>query len=324
MIHLIVAVSENGVIGKDGELPWVIPSDMKRFRELTLGNTVIMGSNTFRSIGRALPNRQNIVLTRGRLRIDTDAVWCHNLEEALAKAETSEIFIIGGAELYKEALPYIDRAHVTVVHTTCEGDTYFDISQFKKDNWKDVKTTCTQREKDEFNFTFHTYMRERSKMDVVTLAALLHNEILDPSEYVNPYLSRACMTHYGFPLKALLLRIHRSGKVPDHVTEPLPVRPVKLPKELRQGYGVSYPNHKVSNSGYLLSDGSVNIAIQDKEGRKNIHNVQGVNLKNLEDGKVCKDVFEHTFNSNVYLAHRVIERAIEIYRARHISDLVMG
>ena len=123
-IHLIAAVAKNGVIGKDGRIPWNIPADLQHFRELTTGHTVIMGRHTYESIGRPLPDRQNIVVTSA---ID-DIAGCQiarSLPEALTMAEREEIFIIGGAMLYAEALPLADRLDVTLGDAAPEGDTFF-------------------------------------------------------------------------------------------------------------------------------------------------------------------------------------------------------
>lgn len=123
-IHLIAAVAQNNVIGKDGQIPWNIPADLQHFKELTMGHTVIMGRHTYESIGRPLPGRQNIVVTST---ID-DIAGCRiarSLPEALTMAESEEIFIIGGARLYAEALPLADRLDLTLVDAAPEGDTFF-------------------------------------------------------------------------------------------------------------------------------------------------------------------------------------------------------
>lgn len=121
MIALIFAESENGVIGRDGGLPWHLPADLKRFKALTTGHTLVMGRKTFESIGRPLPHRRSIVITRNpALRIDGVDV-AHSLDEALALA-TGDVFVIGGAAVYRMALPRADRVYRTVVHAEIEGD----------------------------------------------------------------------------------------------------------------------------------------------------------------------------------------------------------
>jgi len=126
-IRLIAAVSENGAIGKNGELPWKISADLKRFRELTTGGIVVMGRKTFDSIGRPLPNRENWVLTRSRefsvpgVRVFHD--W-ESLKEAAMRA-TLPVWIIGGEEIYRLALADADELFLTWVDQTVEGDAFF-------------------------------------------------------------------------------------------------------------------------------------------------------------------------------------------------------
>ena len=127
-ITLIVAVAENGVIGRDGGLPWRLPEDLKHFKAMTLGKPIVMGRKTWESIGRPLPGRTNLVVTRNR---DYEATGCtvvHGLDEALAAAAgegAREIMIIGGARLYEDTLPRADRVLMTRVHGIVEGDTLF-------------------------------------------------------------------------------------------------------------------------------------------------------------------------------------------------------
>ena len=126
MLSLIVAAGERNEIGKGGRMPWHLPADLKHFKEVTLGKPVIMGRRTHESIGKALPGRRNIVVTRN---IDYTAEGCeiaHSLREALNLAGAApEIMIIGGAALYREALPLTDRIYLTRVAGQFEADTYF-------------------------------------------------------------------------------------------------------------------------------------------------------------------------------------------------------
>jgi len=133
-LALIVAVARNGVIGRDGTLPWHVSEDLKHFKKSTTGHAIIMGRKTHDSIGRALPKRRNIVVTR-----QTDALFpgcetAHSLDEAIALARTTDDcpFIIGGASLYEEALPLATELHLTIIDQEVEGDTYFptDLSEF--------------------------------------------------------------------------------------------------------------------------------------------------------------------------------------------------
>ncbi|MFZ3032111.1 MAG: dihydrofolate reductase [Candidatus Moraniibacteriota bacterium] len=135
-LSMIVAVDETRAIGKDNRLLWNIPEDLKRFKELTTGHAVIMGENTYHSIGRPLPNRTNIIVT---LNIELELPGClvvHSIDEALERAkekELEEVFVIGGASIYKQFLPLIERLYLTLVQGTHEADTFFpDYSDFKK------------------------------------------------------------------------------------------------------------------------------------------------------------------------------------------------
>mgnify|MGYP002651653057 CR=1 FL=1 len=123
---LVVAAAENGVIGKDGAMPWHLPADLRHFRRITMGKPVIMGRKTWHSIGRPLPGRQNIVLTRDPAFHGTGAAIVSSLDEALAAAGgASEAMVIGGAEIYALARPLATRIELTRIHAAPEGDTYF-------------------------------------------------------------------------------------------------------------------------------------------------------------------------------------------------------
>lgn len=126
-LAIIVAVSDNGVIGRDGDLPWRLPEDLKHFKRTTLGHAVVMGRATWESIGFPLPKRRNIVLTRNREYVADGAEIAHSLDDALALARQTdpEPFVIGGATLYAEALPVATRLEITEVHRDVKGDTFF-------------------------------------------------------------------------------------------------------------------------------------------------------------------------------------------------------
>ena len=125
-LALIAAVADNGVIGADNRLPWRLPADLRRFRELTLGHTVIMGRRTWESLPHALPGRQNIVVSRRRPYVADGVEVVASLDEALARASLPPpAYCIGGGELYREALSRATRLYVTEVHGTYEGDTTF-------------------------------------------------------------------------------------------------------------------------------------------------------------------------------------------------------
>ncbi len=135
IISIICAIARDRAIGKDNRLLWNIPEDLQHFRSITAGHPVIMGENTFYSIGRPLPRRVNIVLTRKADLILEGCVVCHSMEEALEKAgevEREEIFVIGGGQVYQQAMSFADKLYLTVVEGEYEADTYFpDYSEFK-------------------------------------------------------------------------------------------------------------------------------------------------------------------------------------------------
>lgn len=136
-ISIIAAMSRNHVIGKDSKLPWYIPEDLKRFKTLTSGHVVLMGRKTYDSIGRPLPNRINVVITRNKDFSPTNILVSHSLDDALAiakqKEENGEIFIIGGGQIYEQAMSVTDKLYLTIVDEEVEGDTFFpDYSEFNK------------------------------------------------------------------------------------------------------------------------------------------------------------------------------------------------
>ncbi len=140
-LALIVAVAENGVIGKDGDLPWRLPGDLKHFRRTTLGHAVIMGRATWESLPKPLAKRRNIVVTRNRDYVAEGAEVVHSFEEALALARTTdpEPFVIGGASLYEAALPLATRLVISEVHREVDGDTWF--PPFDRDAFTEASRT---------------------------------------------------------------------------------------------------------------------------------------------------------------------------------------
>ncbi len=137
-VALVVAVSENGVIGAGGDLPWHLPRDLAHFRSLTVGHTVVMGRRTWDSIGRPLIDRRNIVVTRNADLAATGAEIVTDVAEALAAVDEDSIFVIGGGELYAHALPVATRVHLTRVHATIDGDTHFE--DLPADQWELVSS----------------------------------------------------------------------------------------------------------------------------------------------------------------------------------------
>jgi dihydrofolate reductase len=124
-ISLVAALALNGVIGRDGGLPWHLPADLKRFKRLTLGHPVIMGRATYESIGRPLPQRRNLVLSRSGFHADGVEVFSHLDGAFAAVAGVEEVMVIGGARVYREVLPRADRLYLSVVHGEFDGDTRF-------------------------------------------------------------------------------------------------------------------------------------------------------------------------------------------------------
>ncbi|MDD4627839.1 MAG: dihydrofolate reductase [Candidatus Peribacteraceae bacterium] len=163
ILSLIVAVAENGAIGANNQLLWNLPLDMKHFRETTKGHAVIMGRKTFESIGHPLPKRRNIIITRdANLKIEgCEAVV--SLQDALQCAEKggeAEAFIIGGGQIYAQALPTADRVYLTRVHTESEGDTFF--PEFPTEEWIEVSREDHEADSEHrFPFTFLVYERRK-------------------------------------------------------------------------------------------------------------------------------------------------------------------
>jgi dihydrofolate reductase len=137
LVSLLVAVADNGVIGRGNHLPWYLPDDLKRFKALTMGKPILMGRRTFESIGRPLPGRTNLVLTRSREWSSPGAAVVHSFDEAIARAgAVAELVVVGGAEVYRLALPQARRIYLTRVRSRAEGDTVFPTLDEEK--WREV------------------------------------------------------------------------------------------------------------------------------------------------------------------------------------------
>ncbi len=138
-VVLVAAVADNGVIGAAGDIPWKLPADLKHFRQVTTGNTVVMGRRTYESIGHPLPNRTNVVVTRRPNWSAQGVVVAHSVEEAIARARelTGDVMVIGGGEIYAAALPLADGQILTHVHAAPEGDTHY--PDFDRSQWVEVK-----------------------------------------------------------------------------------------------------------------------------------------------------------------------------------------
>ena len=159
MISIIVAVAENGAIGSGNRLPWHLPDDLKRFKALSLGKPVVMGRRTFESIGRPLPGRPNIVISRqGGLAIDGVRV-AHSLDEALAAAgSVPEVVVIGGAQIFRQVLPRTDTIHLTRVHARVDGDVFF--PELDPAKWRETAVEHhAADERHRYAFSFVTLQR---------------------------------------------------------------------------------------------------------------------------------------------------------------------
>ena len=158
-LSIIVAISENHVIGRDGGLPWHLSADLKNFKRLTMGHPIIMGRKTYDSIGRPLPGRTSIVITRQDSYQPDGVETVGTIADALKRAEPSdEAFVIGGAEIYRLALPLADRLYVTRVHATVEGDVMFpelDPTEWQLQSAEPHKAD----EQNDFDFAFESYFR---------------------------------------------------------------------------------------------------------------------------------------------------------------------
>ena len=163
LVSLIVAVAENGVIGKDNQLLWKLSDDLKRFKQLTTNHCIIMGRKTFESIGKALPNRTNIVISRNTEIAYPNTIICGSLTTAIERAailKETEVFIIGGAEIYKQSVHLADKIYLTLVKTTIDGDAFFNYTM---DDWKVVEeTNFNKDEKNEYDSSF--IILERNKI----------------------------------------------------------------------------------------------------------------------------------------------------------------
>jgi dihydrofolate reductase len=166
-MEIVVAVSQNDVIGRRNQLPWRLPADLKRFKTLTLGHPILMGRKTYESIGKALPGRENIVLSRSPGFAPPDCTVVPTLEAARAAAEAAPaaagaavLMVIGGAQIYRECLPFVRKIHLTLVDARIEdGDAFFDA-------WRGAEWRETHREphpSDEKNPCAYTFLTlERS------------------------------------------------------------------------------------------------------------------------------------------------------------------
>lgn len=162
MLSIIVAVAKNNVIGKDNKLIWHLPEDLKRFKQLTTGHTIIMGRKTFESLGRVLPNRKHIVLCNdANLEVENENVEVIDDIQLLNKYINSEEenFIIGGATIYKLLIPYANKMYITKINEEFEGDVYFPEIDAKV--WQEVeRQKGIKDEKNPFDYEYVTYIKK--------------------------------------------------------------------------------------------------------------------------------------------------------------------
>ncbi|WP_410221036.1 dihydrofolate reductase [Pedobacter sp.] len=158
-LSIVVAVSANNAIGKENELLWHLPADLKHFKNITSGHTIIMGRKTYESIGRPLPNRRNIVITRNKDYKIEGAEVVHSLDNAIdLLGEYEEGYIIGGEQIYNIALPFCGKIYLTTVHHHFDADAFF--PEIDKSIWKETeKVENKADDKNEFDYTFSTLER---------------------------------------------------------------------------------------------------------------------------------------------------------------------
>jgi len=153
-IAIVVAMAANRVIGRDNRLPWRLPADLRHFKRVTLGKPILMGRKTYESIGRPLPERTNIVVTRDHAYVAPGCVVVHSIESALKAADGhEEVMVIGGTDFYWQLLPKADRIYLTLVHEEFEGDALF--PELNVGEWREVeRTDCEPDEKNPWPYSF--------------------------------------------------------------------------------------------------------------------------------------------------------------------------
>jgi len=162
IISMIAAVGKNNVIGKKNNLPWHLSSDFKYFKQTTMGHAVIMGNNTFKSIRKPLPGRKNIVITKtSPISEQKNLFYVSSIQDAIKKAKDdkeTEVFIIGGESIYKQAINFADKLYITEVDVLIDGDKFF--PGIDKSEWKEISKIKGQKtERDDYNFNFLIYER---------------------------------------------------------------------------------------------------------------------------------------------------------------------
>lgn len=161
MVIIIAAIAKNNALGKNNDLIWHLPADLKRFKKITSGHYIIMGRNTFESIGKPLPNRTTIIITRNKNYFKDGCLIANSLEQALDMAEgEQQVFVIGGAQIYKYAMQHnlVDTLDITLVHHEFEADVYF--PKIDTDIWEQVEIeNFTADEKNKLDYSFVRYKK---------------------------------------------------------------------------------------------------------------------------------------------------------------------
>ena len=157
-MELIVAITDNFVIGMNGGMPWHLPKDLARFKKITTNNTIVMGRKTWESIGRALPNRMNVVLSHKKDFVAKGATVIHSLGELEMLNIVGKPFIIGGGTLYKQSFSQVNQLHITRIHTTINGDTFF--PKFDETKWTCIDSILHEKDNEnQFDLSFETWSR---------------------------------------------------------------------------------------------------------------------------------------------------------------------
>lgn len=160
MLTIIAAVAKNNALGKNNDLIWHLPADLKRFKEITLGHHIIMGRKTFESLGKPLPNRTTIIITRNPDYVVPGCIVVNELEEAIeAATEDENPFILGGAEIYRQAMPFADILDLTLVHETFDADVFFPVIDMSK--WAEIsRQDFKADEKNKYDYSFVQYKKK--------------------------------------------------------------------------------------------------------------------------------------------------------------------
>ena len=161
MITIIAAIGKNNELGKDNDLIWHLPADLKRFKKITTGHHILMGRNTFESIGKPLPNRTSIIITRNNNYFKDGCLIANSIEKAIELVEEKDAFIIGGAQIYKQALEsdLVDKLDVTIVNQSFDADVFF--PEINLNIWEEVsRENFKADEKNKFDYSFVSFKKK--------------------------------------------------------------------------------------------------------------------------------------------------------------------